>query len=510
MTLTARHPPTVIVTVDHMPTLAIARVLHEGNSFSPLQTPLTAFTAHEWHEGASAHAAYRGTNTELGGAIAWLDANPDWQPVFLRCTGAPSSGVLAPGVFDAIAAGITDALAARRFDAVYLSLHGSLNAAEYPEADFELLRRVRAAIGDTVLAASFDLHANVRQEEADLLDIAVGYKCHPHTDMPDTAIKALGLMARCVRKEIRPVSRLVKTGAILPSLFARTTDGPMAEVKRIAAAIEARAGLLDLTPYQGYAYADNIAAGATAWATADGDASVAQRAAEELAAVMNMHRDGLFRDLPSAAEGIASALARIAAGEGPVAVVDSADHTGAGGIGDTPGLLAALVAAKPSVPSAFAFFHDPALVARANEAGPGARLDVSFGGRLTALFGPPVRATVTVGHLSDGRFRNVGPVYGGLDVDLEGCARLDFVDLPIQVLVTGRCADTTDPDYWRVGGIDLAAISLVAAKAKNQFRACFGGHFRHMIDIDSPGPAAYDFSCFPFRHAERTLFPLSR
>ena len=31
-----------------------------------------------------------------------------------------------------------------------------------------------------------------------------------------------------------------------------------------------------------------------------------------------------------------------------------------------------------------------------------------------------------------------------------------------------------------------------------------------MIDIDAPGPAAYDFSDFPFRKAPKTLYPLNR
>jgi microcystin degradation protein MlrC len=72
------------------------------------------------------------------------------------------------------------------------------------------------------------------------------------------------------------------------------------------------------------------------------------------------------------------------------------------------------------------------------------------------------------------------------------------------------CQDTTDPNFFKVAGIDLARLAVLAVKAKNQFRASFGGMFREMIDIDSPGPAAYDFSLFPFRRAPRTLYPLDR
>jgi len=490
-----------------MPDIAIARFAHEGNSFSPIPTPIECFTGSEWAVGDGVPKYYRGTKTEIGGAIDWLDHHPEWNPTYLRCTGAPSSGVLAPGVFDKILAEITTGLSKKKWDAVFLSLHGSLNAAEYAHADYEILKRVRAIIGkDTPLAVSFDLHANVSQPEADIPDIVVGYKCHPHTDMHETATKALDIMLRRVKGEIRPVAVIVRADAIIPSLFARTTDGPMAKVKQLAAEIEKKYGLLDLTPYQGYAYADSEAAGASAWATASGDREAARKGATELVAEMNKRRPLLFKTLPSAAEGIARGLK----GQGPIAVIDSADHTGAGGIGDTPGLLAALVTAKPSKPTAFAFFHDPGLVAQAQRAGIGGKLTVKLGGRLTSLFGPPVEAEVTVGHLSDGKFTNVGPVYHGLGVDLQGVARLDFVGLPISVMITGICHDTTDPDFYRVGGIDLKNLQVLAVKAKNQFRASFGSVFKEMIDIDAPGPAAYDFSSFPFKKAPKTLYPLNR
>ena len=242
------------------------------------------------------------------------------------------------------------------------------------------------------------------------------------------------------------------------------------------------------------------------WATADGDRARAQRAAEELVVAINARRAALFRPIPDAAAGVARALAAPAA---PIAVIDSADHTGAGGIGDTPGLLAALIAARPTRPCAFAFFHDPDLVARARAIGIGGRLRAKLGGRLTDLFGPPVEIEAVVGHLSDGRFNNIGPVYHGLAVDLGGCARLDLVGLPISVMVTGVCQDTTDPNFFAAAGIDLTRLAVLAVKAKNQFRASFRDLFREMIDIDSPGPAAYDFTRFPFKKAPKGLYPLT-
>ena len=55
-----------------------------------------------------------------------------------------------------------------------------------------------------------------------------------------------------------------------------------------------------------------------------------------------------------------------------------------------------------------------------------------------------------------------------------------------------------------------AGMQVLAGKAKNQFRASFGAVFKEMIDIDAPGPAAFDFSNFPFKKAPKSLYPLTR
>ncbi|MBI1775524.1 MAG: M81 family metallopeptidase [Proteobacteria bacterium] len=488
--------------------IAIARFGHEGNSFSPVEATLKDFQDGEWAVGEEVPRHYRGSNTEIGGAVKFLDIQPGWKPTWLRSTFASPSGPLAKGVYETILDEILDGLRARPWDAVYLAQHGALNAHGRPHADLDLLRAVRSVIGETPLGVTYDLHANVTQEQADLIDISVGYKCHPHTDMAECAEKCLKLLLRKVAGEIRPVARVAKTGTILPSINARTTDGPMASVAAFARAIEAKEGLLDVTPYHGYAYGDSQAAGASVLVFADGDAAKAESAARDVAAKMNEIRDALFVSLPSAEAGIARAIAAAKSGKGPVAVIDAADHPGAGAIGDTPEFFRALLAARPSVPAAFVFFADPTTVARAHEAGVGGRLEAKLGGRLTPLFGPPVPVVARVVTLTQGRFTNVGPVQNGLETNFGRTAVLE-VD-GIRVVVSETCRSVTDPAFFRLHDIDLAKLGVLAVKAKNQFRAAFRQVFCEMIDIDTPGPAALDFAAMPWRIADRTLYPLNR
>ena len=55
--------------------IAIARLWHEGNSFTPVRTRLRDFHAREWAEGAEVPALYGGTRTELGAAVDFFRGN---------------------------------------------------------------------------------------------------------------------------------------------------------------------------------------------------------------------------------------------------------------------------------------------------------------------------------------------------------------------------------------------------------------------------------------------------
>jgi microcystin degradation protein MlrC len=240
---------------------------------------------------------------------------------------------------------------------------------------------------------------------------------------------------------------------------------------------------------------------------ANADTAMAKAVSDGLAEAFADRLDAFRVRLPSPAGGIEMALDALAAGgQGPVAVLDPADNPMSGGIGDTPGLLAALLNRRPAVPAVFAFLCDPTIVERAQAAGPGAVLDLRLAGRLTPVFGPPLAAQARVLRLTQGRFRNRGPMERGLDVDLGRTCVLEIDG--VQLIVTETCQSPNDLGYFDLHGIDLGRPQLLCVKAKNHFRAAFGPLCRRIIDVDCPGPATADLASLPFRHLAAGVRPL--
>lgn len=468
--------------------IAIARLWHEGNSFTPVLTSLATFREREWHSGVEVAEFYRGTRTEIGAAVDFFAANRALTPIYLRCAAAAPGGPVEEGDLQRIMAEIIERVRAANADGLYLSLHGALIGALTLRADLELITLARRALGAKPLAVSFDLHANLDPAIAGLADIVVGYKTHPHVDMYETGWRALELLHRTLRAEIKPVVAISKAGAILPSFNMRTADGPMAEIEALAAA-RTRQPVLDVTPFGGFAYGDSPCAGASVAVTAHGHRGLAQAVADQLAGEMYARRERFAVRLPTPEQ----ALRELRHGGKPAAIVEPSDNPLSGGVGDSTALLRALVEAHAR--ALFAFFWDPALAAGC---APGKRMRVALGGRLSPAWGPPVELEVEVERVTEGRFRNAGPMERGLEVNLGRTALVRSGNL--RVIITSSCQAPNDPEYFRLHGVDVGAVELVCAKAKNHFRAAFGTTFDPIVEVDTPGPAAANLAALPFRN----------
>ena len=499
--------------------IAVARLWFEGNRFAPGLTDRACFARREWLQGQAALDRFRDTATELAAVAALQQARPEWDIQVLRCASAEPGPPIDDAVFETWLREVLEGLSRLQPDGVYLSLHGAAITAHCENPDLTLVQRVRAQIGpNTPLVASFDLHGNLHPQMAQLLDFATVYRCYPHTDMRETAERALDVLCQRLAGRGRPVGCLLPLGQMVPSFNMRTAQGPMAEVQALARSIESAAdnGVFDVGVFGGFPYADtpNTGASAMAWAW---PAQASKKAAARVGkmthlqaaqTVLHALRERLPQFEPqlcSPDEGIARALS---SPDGLVAVTDPGDNPASGGVADTPALFAQLLRLRrtqghavhrlPAGSLWFAFFADPALVARARTAGVGAVMSVQLGAQRDTRFGPPVSAQAQVVRLTEGRFINDGPMERGTPVDAGGSVVLDIEG--IQVIVTQAVVFANDPAFFRLHGLVFEQTRLLCVKAKNHFRAAFEPRCVAIIDVDCPGPAAADLNSLPFRH----------
>ena len=475
--------------------IAVARLWLEVNSFSPVPTVLADFDAKEWLIGPEKLPLFAGTPTELGAVEAFACENPDWDVHVLRCAAADPGGPMEEALFERFLADLERGLAGRRWDAVYLSLHGALITERRITPDIDIVKLVRRLVGPVPIGASFDMHANISPEMATLVDVFAGYKTLPHLDMDVVASKVLKLIVEAVEGRINPVGAVARPGCILHSFNMRTGDGPMKELEEFAAARTVHP-ILDITPYGGFPYADSPFTGASVMVCADGDTAAAKRVAEEVSAEIKRLSPQFAVERPDARAGLEQAREVIG---GPVAVLESGDNTYSGGIADTTGLFQALLAFDPQEPAVFAYFHDPELVERAHAAGVGALLDCELGGRVAPEYGAPVGVRAKVVCLTEGTFRNSGPMQRGVEAQM-GRSTLLRVG-KIDIVVTSKRLPVNDRGYFELLGVDPRQVKYLCVKAKNHFRAAFAPLCASIVEVDTPGPAGIDLSKMPYKHA---------
>jgi microcystin degradation protein MlrC len=495
--------------------LAVARFWHEGNAFGPLPADTAAFERCEWRRGAAALAAARGTETELAAVVDFSERQPQWDVVTLRCASALPAGPIDEAVFqryaDELGDDLVTGLADGGWDAVYLSLHGAAITTARQTPDLDLVRLVRRVLPQVALGASFDLHGNMAPEFAALLDAASVYRTHPHVDMKATAARVLDALHRCVDGGLRTRCVLRNEGVLLGSFNMRTGAGPMRELEAAARAATTGA-ICEVALFGGFPYSDTLHTGASVLVVSDArldpHCDAAAQAAQALTNEIRRLAPAFDVRLPSPREAIAKALAD--ARPGLVAVTDPADNPLSGGGGDTPGLLRALLEARVAVPSLFASFADQAVVAAARQAGVGQSMVVTLGARFGAHFGAGVELRVTVECLTDGVFRNVGPMQTGVEVRCGGSTVLVVDEQPaVRIIVTEQVVPADDPAFFALHQVDLATLRLLCVKAKNHFRAAFAQRCSEIIDCDAPGPACVDLTRLPFRNVRVPAQPRS-
>ena len=477
--------------------IAVGGFLHESHSFAPRPTTYDDFRQpggfSPFQDGPGLIEALRGRSVPIAGAIAVLEeAGVSLVP--LSWGFASPAGPIQDEAFERIAAMIGARLSAALdeapLDGVYLDLHGAALADSFPDAEGELLRRVRAIVGDIPLTISLDPHANLTPEMVARTDAVVPFRTYPHVDMKAAGGQAARLLlARIARG--KPWARAFRQLDFwMPIGSQCTMMEPMLSLMEQRTALAG--SVAELAFCFGFPYADfpgcgpAVASFAETQAAADAatDAFVARVAAREA--------DFVQDTLPSA-EAVAEAK-RLAGKGGPVVLADTQDNPGGGGHGDTTELLAELVR-QGARGALVCLINDAESAAACHAAGEGGRVALSLGGKSDGM---PFACEARVLRLAEGRFTMTGPMSAGNLANLGKTALIDIDG--VRVIVASRKIQALDQAIIRHVGIEPAECPIIALKSSVHFRADFTPVASHILVAIAPGPVVADPATLNFRH----------
>ena len=168
---------------------------------------------------------------------------------------------------------ISSLKAAPKLDGILLALHGAMVADGYPQADEEIVRRVRKAFGDSIpIVVTHDFHGNPSPELVRISTALVGYQQNPHLDTRLRGRRAASIMIRTLRGEIKPVQVVVKPPMVYNIIFQHTYAEPLLPITRASMELEkTNPKVLAATVMGGYQYGDVPYMGPSVVVVTDGD-----------------------------------------------------------------------------------------------------------------------------------------------------------------------------------------------------------------------------------------------
>jgi microcystin degradation protein MlrC len=486
--------------------LLLAMFKHETNTFSPVPTPFERFFNGRSVAlcGDDALTAYRGTGSGLGGFIEVAERHGAEMVVPVAAEAWPS-GPLDDDAYERICKHILDEVKRGGFDGILLDLHGAMVTRSYDDGEGTLLRQLRRIDAITPVGVTLDMHANLYDDIVDHATIITGYHTYPHVDMFDAGQRAAELMMRTIAGQIRPVMAWGNR-PMLPHVMRQGTHSePNRTLQADCIALE-KSGALAASLFVGFPYADIRNAGLSVVVCTDNDRPLAQRLRDNLLdQAWSARAEFVFE-----AEPLVDSVTRARQiTHGPVVLLDHCDNSASGGTMDTTMVLAEVLR-QGLQNAAFYAMHDPLAATMAAEAGIGANVTLSLGGKMAltslGLPNPPITVTGKIKSIFDGQYRNHGPMYKGVLNDTGTTVVLDTGN--VEIVIVSEHQEPFDLSCLHSAGIDPLKKRYVILKSRVHWRAGFGALATDIIECDGLGVATSDYRKLQFNRVRRPIYPL--
>ncbi len=440
---------------------AIAMMMHETNTFSPLPTPIESFARAGALSGAAAVKEAEGTNTSLGGFID-----------VARQAGAEFTVPMAASAHPS----------------------GLVTKAAYEQMTTAIVEEIKKGC-DTHMTDAMVKGAT----------IITGYRTYPHIDMADTARRAGRTLMRALAGEVEPKMVWGNRPIMSSSLVHTPSREPMKTLMGMANQAEDSGHVLNASVFGGFPQADIPHLALSSVIVCDKRTAEGEVVLNKILDTAWEKREGfLFHPEPLSVQ---VARAKSLNG-GPVVMADHGDNTASGGTQDVMSVIEE--AMKQGLDDACAGpICDPACVAKMVEAGVGAEVTLDLGGKVDmpamGLKGKPLKVTGKVKAITDGQFIVTGPMATGTMVRMGRTAVLDTGKM--QIVVSEKRAEPFDLGVFTHCGIDPRRKKYVLIKSRQHFRAGFEPIAKHIVMCDGDGCTASDLKLFKYSRVKRPLYP---
>ena len=501
----------------------IALIKHETNTFSPIPTPLEKFGHGQGPAfGLEARARFEGTATPMaafidiavreGAQIITPVAAESWPSA--ACSRATFEQLVRP-----LEAALREAQRQGGCDAIFLDLHGAMVVEDNPDAEGEILLRLRKIDATVPIAITFDYHTNLSPETVQCATVITGYKTYPHVDMYEAGKLAGEILVNTLKGLVKPV---IKWGwlPIVPSIMRHAPeDGPSGDILALARRAETNGEVLAATLLPAFAHADTPYTGVSVVVVGDamkpGGETQATRLCEEMLAIARAQKRAWAYERSVLADSVTRARAlgnaNPASGDnGPVLLIDHCDNCGSGGTQDVMMVVEEIL--KQGLDDvAIAPIRDPDAVQKMIEAGVGNNVTLQLGGKTdmpsVGLIGRPLTVSGKVKVITDGEVVFRGPMYTGLKSHLGPTAVLEVTGTRgrTEIVVTSLHHEPFDLVIFRHCGIEPAKKRFIMLKSRIHYRAGFKPIASHIVECQGEGVTTADLSAYRYQHVKADL-----
>ncbi len=396
-------------------------------------------------------------------------------------------------------------------EGIFLVLHGAMATETWPDAEGELLARIRALPqADAVpIFGVLDLHANVSAKMCALANGLVMYRENPHIDAKDAARRGTALLGRCLREQRLPRMRWGRPPIVWAPPGTGTGVDPMRALELFAHNLEAtQPEVWACNVAAGFSFADTFDTGVSLSLVTVAPPGVAHgwlRAGAQLAWSLRESGDVRYPGVDEVVRRIAGESPKL----GPTLLIEPADNIGAGAPGDGTGILRALLA--HGVANSLVVINDPVAVTVLAKVAIGGTCVLAVGGRGSRLDQGPVTLEVSLESRSGGGFdledrqSHLASMVGSR-FEMGPCAVVRSGG--VTILLTSRKTPPFDLGQLRSQGLEPRSFAVIGVKAAVAHKRAYDPIAVASHYVDTAGPCSSTLGSFAWGRLRRPVWPL--